>query len=251
MVLPEGFDGGAEDLPLRRPLQPPGELSFHLTDISLSVVSALALVLDVREFVRIHYRVGETAAFLAQRIVGDERLVPSRNLGEDLVRFFYFLDREVDGLSELALGVELMRPYYVAVHPQRLYDIEEGLDEVVSVIVVLSARAGYVAYGHADVLLELLRKEIVSPSEGIERIDEVDEPDIRTQLLQGAAYRFSGDGLPQASYVKDPRGADTRRYYRMFVLLCHFFRDDVCPVHAYRAVHLLPNIKGIVGLLLH
>ena len=90
---------------------------------------------------------------------------------------------------------------------------------MVGVVVVLSARTGDVADGHADVLLELLGKELVSSPEGIEGIDEVVERDIRTQLLQGAAYGLAGDGLPEAPHMEDAGGTDTGGDNRMIVLL--------------------------------
>ena len=99
---------------------------------------------------------------------------------KDLDDLLALRDRLVDPRGELALLVELVGPDDLAVHAEGLDGVEEGLHEVVCIVVVLPARAGDAADGHADVFLVLLGEERVAFPQGVEVVDDVDEFDIRS-----------------------------------------------------------------------
>ena len=214
MVLAEGLGGGAEDHPLGGPLEPPCELSLAGADVGLPAVPAVvAAVPHVGELVVVELGLGEPPAVLAhgvvRRVVGVGLL--TSDLREDLDDLLPLLHGHVDALSELALGVELVGPDDLAVDPEGIHGVEERLDEVVGVVLVLAAGAGYPGYGHPDVLLVLRGEEVVAFPEGVEGIDQVDQLDLFAEGLHRAPHGLAGDGLPQTSNVDDTGRADPRR----------------------------------------
>ena len=102
----------------------------------------------------------------------------------------------VDALGEFSLLVELVGPDDLAVYPEGVNCVQEGLHEVVSVVPVLSAGTRDPGDGHSDVLLILGREEIVPFPEGVEGVDEIDEPDLFAHTFDGAAHGFSRDCFP-------------------------------------------------------
>ena len=87
------------------------------------------------------------------------------------------LERLVGGIGELALPVQLVHVMDLALDANLLHGLDEGLHVVVGIAFVLAADAGDVAQGDVDVLLVLLGEELVPLPEGIERINEIDQPD--------------------------------------------------------------------------
>ena len=239
VVLAEGLRGGAEDHPLGGPLEPPGQLAVAGPDVRPPVVAAGAVVFHVGEAVGVEDGLGEPAALGADGVVrgvGGLGLLAG-DLVQDPDDVVPLAEGLVYALGERALVVELVGPYDLAPHAERVDGVEEGLHEVVGVVPVPAAGAGDPADGHPHVLLELLWEEVVALAQGVERVDEVDQADVFAPGLNRAADGLARDGFPEAADVDDPRRAYSGGYQRVLAgvrdLLCNY----VCPVHSNRAFH--------------
>ena len=240
MVLSEWFRGCSEDHPLGRPLEPPFELSLHLPNVDLSVGTALTAVLEVRELIGVEVCFAEASAIWAERIVRREIgicILPG-DLMDDLDDLGPLGYCHVDPLGELPFGIELMGPYDLAVDLQGIDRVQERLDEVMGIVVMLAARTGDHADRHTDILLVLLGEELIPLPEGIERIDQVDEPDILSLGCDCAADRFSCDRFSETSDMYDSGRTDTCCDQRVLACICYFLCDYICPMHSIDSPHI-------------
>ncbi|MPN34442.1 hypothetical protein SDC9_181935 [bioreactor metagenome] len=102
---------------------------------------------------------------------------------------------------------------------------------MMGIIIMLTARTGYLAYGHSHIILVLLRQERISLPKRVQRIYEIDQPDIPSEIFDRTADCLAGDGLPETSNMYYPRGTYPRSYEGVLVLLQDISGYNVRPVH--------------------
>ena len=196
-------------------------------------MAACAVILHEGEAVRIEDRVGEPSALLADgvvRCVISLGLLPG-DLMQDLDDLLSLLEGLVDALGEYSLLIELVGPDDLTLHTEGVHGIQERLDEVMGVVLVLATGAGDPAYGHAHVLLELLRQEIIALAQGIERIDQIYQADLFPFSLDSTTDGLPRDGFPKASYMDDTGRTDSRSDERMLACVRDLLGYNICPVH--------------------